>query len=82
MWGGEHCGEWMGTGDFYATHYTRTALASSVQLLLSDVVANSTLAYDLTEVFANKAMGVVKSSDTLKLRINPMGVFFGKLTAR
>ena len=54
----------------------------SIILKFSDVVANSTLAYDLTEVFANKAMGVVKASDTLKLRINPMSVFFGKLTAR
>ena len=63
-------------------YWVLIALCYSIILKFSDVVANSTLAYDLTEVFANKPMGVVKSSDTLKLRINPMGVFFGKLTAR
>ena len=58
----------------------RFVFACSLTLHFTDVVKNSTSAYKLVEVYDNKPMGLVKASDTLKLRLAPMGVFFGKLT--
>jgi len=56
------------------------AMPSIVTVKLSDVGMQSPAGYNVTEVFDGVYIGIRKPTDTLKVSVNPTGVFFAKAT--
>ena len=59
---------------------TGTAVPAKVSLKVSDLGLVNQSGYNITEVFDGIVIGLKKPSDTLKLSVNPSGVFFAKAT--
>jgi hypothetical protein len=57
---------------------TGTAVPSDVSVLLSDLGFTDPAGYNVTEVFDNMKLGLLKPNSLLKVSVNPTGVFFGK----
>ena len=55
-----------------------TAVPSVFSIQLSAMGFNSPGGYNVTEVFDNQFIGILKPTDTIKVSVNPTGVFFGQ----
>jgi len=55
-----------------------TAVPDQVSIKLSDLGFTAPSGYNLTEVFDGDFIGVMTPDSTLKVSVNPTGVFFAK----
>lgn len=62
----------------FVFHHSGTAVPIRFSIGLSDLGLSSPQGYNVSEVFDSKYMGVFKTTDRLRVDVNPTGVFFGK----